>query len=242
MLQFFLDVYDYLINIIFPRDITCVLCDRELFDINEGNLCNICMGSLQFTIGNTCRVCGRLIPSSNKYRVCNNCMLLDRNFDIGVSVLEYDDYSKKMFFDFKYYGKKYFAHTMAVFIKKKLIDLDLDVDIDCFVPVPLNKKKQEKRGFNQAELICKYLSELTGIKTLDCIDRIKNTRALNGLSPEERQSVLKGSFALNQDLGDRVIVLVDDIFTTGSTINTCSKLLKENGAEFIISACFGVGE
>ncbi len=110
MRQFFLDIYKYFIGLIFPRDLTCVLCNRELFQINEGNLCNVCMASLQFTIGNTCRICGRIMPTYEKYRVCNNCKLLDRYFDIGVAVLEYDDYSKKIFFDFKYYQKKYLAH------------------------------------------------------------------------------------------------------------------------------------
>lgn len=243
-MQLLINIFKYFIEILFPRDLTCVLCDRELFNINEGNLCDICMGSLQFIVGDTCNSCGRMIPTSNKYKICNNCLLLDRYFDIGVAVIRYDDYSKKIFFDFKYYQKKYIAHTMAVFLNKRLIKLNLDLDIDYFVPVPLSKEKIRKRGYNQAELICKYLSEITGIKTLDCLIRIKDTKALNGLNNNQRRDILKEAFSIkeNIDIKNNVIVLVDDIFTTGSTVNACSKVLKENKVIFIISACFGIGE
>ena len=238
-MQFFLK---YIISSLFPRNLTCILCDRELFNKTEGNLCNICLGSIQFISASVCKACGRSIPSSNTYGICQNCILLNRNFDIGISVLKYDEYTKKIFFDFKYYKKKYIGHTMAVFLRKKL--LELDIDIDCFIPVPLHSKKLKKRGFNQALIICNFLSDLTFIKTVDCLVRLKDTRPLNGLSNIERQKLLHNSFKVKKsyDLKNKVVVLVDDIFTTGATINECSRVLKESGVSYIISGCFGIGE
>lgn len=244
MLELCYYLKEFLIDLLFPRDLTCVLCNRELFDVSEGNFCNVCMGSIQFTAGNSCTCCGRNIPSSNIYGVCLNCSLLTRHYDSGVAVLKYDDYSKKLFFDLKYFNKKFIAHTMAVYIKKKLVGLNLEHDIDYFVPVPLHINKFKKRGYNQSYIICKYLSELTGIQTLECIDRIKDTRPLNGLDPEERQVLLHDAFVIKENfsLDNKIIVLVDDIFTTGSTINACSEVLKNENVKYIVSACFGIGE
>lgn len=226
-----------MMEFIYPRGLTCVICHSE----TEGqDICKICNGSLQFNIGKVCKYCGRMIHVSD-YLVCDNCKMLDRHFDAGTSVVLYDDFVKKMIFNLKYYDKRYIAATMADMILKKIVALDLDIDFDYIVPIPLHGSKKRSRGYNQAILIADELSKITGITVNNSLIRIKETRPLNKLSVKERQETLFEAFALNSQIKGNII-LVDDIFTTGTTVNTCSQLLKKRGSDYIMVATYSVGE
>lgn len=226
---------EYIMDLLYPRNITCVLCHEE----SDDELCNICKGSIQFNIGRVCKYCGRMLLT--EYDVCKNCMLLDRYFDRGTSVVTYDDYVKRLFFKLKYHNKRYIAHTMAKYILHKIISLELDQDFDGIIPIPLHKNRLLKRGYNQSDLISKFLGDMTGLEVIQPIMRIKDTLALNKLSREERLDVLCDAFQVTGKLSGSYI-LVDDIFTTGSTVNVCSKLLKERGVDYLLVATFAVGE
>ncbi len=227
---------EYLMALLYPRNITCVVCNEE----SDDELCDTCKGSIQFNISPTCEACGRMI-FNNDYPICLNCRQLDRAFDRGISVVTYDDYIKKLLFNLKYYEKKYIAHMMATYILRELIKLDIDIEFDYIVPVPLHKSRQDKRGFNQAELISKFLSELSGVPINTSLKRVKATKPLNKLTRDERVTILQDAFEVNGYIKGNII-LVDDIFTTGTTINSCSMKLKEKGVETIVIATFAVGE
>jgi len=222
---------------LYPRDITCVLCHSETED---REICKVCLGSIQFNTGKVCRFCGRMIMTGD-YLVCANCKMLDRHFDKGTSVVLYDDFIKKLLFNLKYYDKRYIAYVMSTLMIKKIADLDLEIDFDYIVPVPLHSNRFRQRGFNQSELVAKEMSFRTGIKLCTNLKRIKETPPLNKLSIEDRQSALFKAFALNSDIQGNII-LVDDIFTTGTTLNTCSDVLKRSGVHYILIVTFSVGE
>jgi len=228
---------DYFFELLYPRNLTCVLCHNE---VEDNELCDVCLGSIQFNTGRVCESCGRMILSG-VYPICGNCKTLDRYYDRGISVVTYDEYIKKLIFNFKYHDKRYLAHTMASYILKKVIELELEIDFDCIVPVPLHETRFKSRGFNQAELISDFLSEMTGLKVDTSLKRIKNTKALNKLSSEERHDILLDAFELTEPI-KKNIILVDDIFTTGATVNACALKLKEMGSGFILVATFAVGE
>ncbi|WP_243247925.1 ComF family protein [Paeniclostridium hominis] len=132
-----------------------------------------------------------------------------------------------MVFKFKYNDKTFMAKYIANIIKDKLESENIKYDYILYVP--LHKNRERKRGFNQSKLIAKYLGCMTNIEVLNCIKRNKNTSRLFKLKNEERIKELKNAFTVNDKIGickNKNILLVDDIFTTGSTVNEISKILQ----------------
>ena len=118
---------------------------------------------------------------------------------------------------------KYISQIMS-----EKLDLE-NIKFDYILFVPLHKKRMRRRGFNQAEKIAKSLSKLINISVVDNIERIYNTERLYKLNKDEREKELKNVFVLKDskhELKNKNILLVDDIFTTGATVNEISKLLK----------------
>ena len=107
-----------------------------------------------------------------------------------------------------------------------------NINFDYILYVPLHKKRERKRGFNQSKIIANQLGKELGVEVLDILERSKNTRRLFELDEKERQQELKNVFKISKDIENytnKNILLIDDIFTTGSTVNEISKLLKLNG-------------
>jgi len=230
-----MNILDFVMDLIYPRDLTCVLCSEE----SDDELCDLCKGSIQFNIGRVCKACGRMITTD--YGICRNCMSMERMFDYGVSVVTYDDYIKGLMYKLKYHNKRYIAHTMAKYILDYILQLNLKEDFDGIIPVPLHENRLKNRGYNQAYLIAMFLSEMTGLKVYETIRRVVNTRPLNKMTREERSHILEDAFEVTRCMEGNYI-LIDDIFTTGTTVNTCSKLLKASGVSQILVATFAVGE
>jgi competence protein ComFC len=123
-------------------------------------------------------------------------------------------------------------------MKSYIVEIMLDklsienINFDYILYVPLHKKRERKRGFNQSKIIANQLGKELGIEVLDILERSKNTRRLFELDEKERQQELKNVFKISKDIENytnKNILLIDDIFTTGSTVNEISKLLKLNG-------------
>jgi competence protein ComFC len=148
--------------------------------------------------------------------------------------MEYSEISKKIVFGLKYYNKTFMSKYIANIMYEKLSLENIDFDYILFVPI--HKKRLKKRGFNQSEKIAKYLSKLTNKEVLNCVKRKKYTRMLHSLSKLEREKELKEVFVINKNvckLENKKILLVDDIFTTGTTTNEISKLLKSSKVDKI---------
>jgi ComF family protein len=108
---------------------------------------------------------------------------------------------------------------------------------DVIVPVPLHVTRLLRRGFNQADIIAKYMSKATGISVNDNIlKRIRNTKSQQNKNTEERKENVHNAFAVTSDITGLKILLVDDVITTGATISECSKVLKEHGASCVYCA------
>ena len=139
----------------------------------------------------------------------------------------------------KYNNKTYLSKYIATIMKEKL-DLE-NIKFDYILFVPLHKKRLRQRGFNQAEKIAMDLSKIVDIPTVDNISRKYNTKRLYKLGKEERINELKNAFVIKEniiDLKNKNVLLVDDIFTTGSTVNEISKILKINGVNKVFVSTF----
>lgn len=178
---------------------------------------------------------GKVEEKKIEYTRCKFCENKNFYFDRAISCIEYCDKSKVLVLSLKYYGNTYMSRYIGQVMRDKLEFEQLSADY--IIPVPLHKKRMRIRGFNQAEKIASYLSKCTNIPIIDCVKRNRNTKRLYALNKFQREKELKNAFEVKVDseeiIGKRII-LVDDIFTTGTTVNEISKKLKIYGVDEII--------
>lgn len=233
----FYEVLDLVLDFIYPENISCILCNKPIKKINTYSLCKDCFKELNF-IQDGCIKCGKPIiyHSLEKLDICGCSYCFNKSFyfDKAISCIEYSDISKSMILGFKYKNKTYMAKYISNIMKEKL-DLE-NIKFDYITFVPLHKKRMRKRGFNQSEKIAKELEKMIDIPILDCIYRKSNTNRLYNLNRIERKIELKNAFLVKENINyanGKNILLIDDIFTTGSTVNEISKLLKLNNVNKI---------
>lgn len=230
MLDIFLKFSTILKNLCFPP--SCYVCG-EFTDTN--GLCANCWKNIKWISEPKCEICSSpfSIPTQ---KICANCMKKHPYFDKTVSVFVYDNYSRKMILLFKNgdctYMTPQFARWMYRVAEKDLHDADM------IIPVPISMGKRLKRKYNQAELLSMELAKLSKIVYEPRIlVKRKNTRPQEGLSRISREKNLSGSFGISEKysslLSEKNVVLVDDVMTTGSTANECSKVLKKHGVKHI---------
>lgn len=146
---------------------------------------------------------------------------------------------------FKYKNKRKLADFYAKEIYRRWSSEFDRLGIDVLVPVPISKQKRKERGYNQAELISKRLGELMKVEVdKDCLIRKHNTTPQKSLDNVERYNNLKNAFGI-KDISKNInnILIIDDIYTTGATIDTCARLFKEHGFDniYYASVCIGKG-
>ncbi len=228
----------------------CDNCVRELHWINRGQQSD---GSIQ----RVCAKCGKALPGTYHGEVCYDCMSHEHFFDKGFSCLTYGLHERELMMDLKYNGKSYIAEKMGEILfdrmKWELADFTEDgIAVDIVIPVPISSGRLRKRGYNQSELMAKYFvrrwnRELAkageAVKTraprydAGTLVRTKNTKMLRSLDPAERALAMNGAFAVKSTrkeyLCNKKVLLIDDIYTTGSTVDACSKALRQAGVQRI---------
>ena len=243
--KLFKDVLDTILEFIYPENISCILCDRPIQKNNTYSMCKECFTNINFILDG-CVKCGKPIINYSlelqSIDGCGYCFNKTFYFDKAISCLEYDNLSKDIIFKFKYSNHTYMSKYIALIMKEKL-DLE-NLKIDYILYVPLHKRRQNKRGFNQSQKIAKHLGKLIEVPVIDVLVRKEYTKRLFKLNKLERQKELKNAFMLKSniyDLRNKNILLVDDIFTTGTTVNEISKILKLDGINkiFVLSMLTG---
>ncbi|SHH19984.1 ComF family protein [Tepidibacter thalassicus] len=231
-----------LLDYIYPRNIKCIICKNPIPKTNPYSLCKNCFNEIHF-IKKGCIKCGKPLTLFYKDEFCINCKKEDYFFERALSCVEYDDNIHKLIYSFKYGRKTYLAYPIASIMKDKL-EYE-SIDFDYIIPVPLHKKRQIKRGFNQSQLISEILGKFTNKQMLDILYRNKHTKFLSNLTKKDRKNELKGVFTIkgNQHkIIKKNILLVDDIFTTGSTVDEISKILLACGVKKIYVITFATGK
>lgn len=239
-------LYEYIdtfLNFIYPRNIYCILCNSSIDRDEKYSICVECKKKLKLIDGKTCVKCGKPLDELYIIDKCHDCINNSHYFTKAVSCLEYDDLAKKIIYDLKYHKKRYISYHIAEIMYDRLKLKDID-SFDMIIPVPLHAAKKRERAFNQAYLIGKYLSKMIEIEVDNkTLIRVKNTITQNKLTREERRKNLEDAFEIinKQTINNKRILLIDDIFTTGSTVDQCSKVLIENGAQNVYVATLATG-
>lgn len=212
-------------KILFPN--RCPMCDRAITGDRVG-FCPDCEKQLVLISGRVCPGCGR--PLEEEEAICKDCKGINHSFLGGRIVFSYKQISGSIY-RFKYMNRPAYAGNYAIYVNKVLGPWLKDMNPDALIPVPLYKKRLIRRGYNQAEEIANALSELTGIPVFaSCVERIKNTRPQKQMDRKGREQNLKSAFIVRENVVKLyTVVLIDDIYTTGSTIESLTAELLEAG-------------
>lgn len=205
----------------------CISCRCEIPDGTMFSLCKNCLEGIDKITGNLCKVCGEKVLEDNNY--CDACKRIKYSFTHSRSYAVYSDASMNIIKRFKYSSKKYYARYIAELMSENKSYFE---GVDYLSFVPIGDKRRKERGFNQAEEIAKHLGEILDIPVIDILEKVGSERHQAGLSKKERQENLSGTIALKSlvalDIKNKTIMIIDDVFTTGSTLSECAKVINGN--------------
>lgn len=232
-------MFEKLVNIFYPPK--CPICGMVL---SKGRkICNDCKRKVKIIKEPKCVKCGKPLWKEEKLYCCD-CKGRERQFDKCIAVFEYSGDIRKSIHKFKYDNARIYADYYGDIAVKLYGDLFKNWKIDMIIPVPIYKKKQIKRGYNQAQAFGQAVSKYSKILLNEkLLIRIKDTVPQKELADTMRYLNLKNAFAVDKDKlkGIKNVLLVDDIFTTGSTLDACSHILKKAGVERVYGLCIGSG-
>lgn len=234
-----------LIRILYPK--RCPVCEKIIPDTPEHvnrQICIQCNAKLCYIKPPKCMRCGKQLYSENE-EYCTDCKKKCHEFTQGIGVFSYDKNIKKTMYRFKYSNKREYAEFFGSVLAGRYGHLIRRWQVEAVIPVPLYRTKYLKRGYNQAELIAKELSEQIKIPVdTKILVRSRKTRAMKELNDEERLKNLQNAFKLTENIVKyKKVLLVDDIYTTGATMDACARVLKNGGIKEVYCAgiCIGNG-
>lgn len=220
-------VFNLLLDILYPPK--CVFCEKIL-GFNALNLyCNSCMEEIKYCRNyKTCRICDAPLKSMN---LCNLCSNYERNFNRSISVFLYIKKARKSILRYKIMRRKHYSATYAKFMCEDLEIKYTGIGFDFIIPAPISRAQLIKRGFNQSYELAKHISAYTKIPILkNVLVKVKNTKQQKNLNFLQRQINLSKSIkSKKKELSGKVVLLIDDVFTTGATLGECSRILKSIG-------------
>ena len=233
------------LDLIYPP--RCIICDN-IFEFNSKKkyFCDDCESLLKIIdldpeINNRCKNCSRPIESGN---LCSLCVSRKNFFDKNYSLFIYDELISNLIHKFKFKNHPYIGYGLSKFMADKIdFDLILDKQYDYIFPIPIHRIRRNHRGFNQAEILARDISKKISVPVNNNILlRVKNTKPQWHLNSHERENNLLNAFRVKNKsyVNQKNIILIDDIFTTGSTINKCSEILKAAGANYIFSLTLSI--
>jgi ComF family protein len=235
-------VWEALLDLIYPP--RCIFCTEIIPFQEERGICKRCRNTLPFIEGKVCQKCGKPIQDSDHRTTCFDCIKNSHVYDRGWAVFAYEGMVKDAIYRFKYGGHKEYGKYLGKLMAEKIKYQISEEGFDLIIPIPIHKRRKKERGYNQAEELAKSISSELGIPMDPFIlARVKETSPQSGLSIVQRQNNIKKAFKIDDtiNLHQMKILLIDDIYTTGTTINYCADLLKERGAKKVFFLSLSIG-
>ncbi len=235
-----MSVRERIISAFFPK--TCPICERVLSGQNR--ICRECGKKLTWICEPKCQKCGKALPDTGLL-YCRDCTAYAHYFNRGAAVFTYQGSIRKSLQRFKYQNTREYADFYGFAAAHRYHDVLKNWKIEAIIPVPLHKTKERRRGYNQAQAFAKALSRYTGIPVLEkLLVRIKKTVPQKESDHEMRFQNLKDAFTVRtKHIGNlKTVLLVDDIYTTGSTVDACSRTLKKAGIANVYVLCISAGQ
>src|SRR3954463_3416035 len=230
-----------LFSVLFPSD--CRICGLPLLNISRLPVCRECLAGIHAIRGKVCSICGEKVLSSyaendaDGLLRCPVCRRVDRPFLRAVAYGSYDGGLRDLIYLLKYNGVRPAGHVLGRMLAEAFAKLEAEFGPDqvLVIPVPLYKGKRRQRGFNQAESIARAALKNSPNRlrlVTDALVRTRATQSQIGLTSHQRRENMRGAFAVARaaEVTGREILLVDDVYTTGTTVTECARVLAKAGA------------
>lgn len=207
---------------------------RRILDLLSFRPCIICGGGVD--VKQEISVCKKCYPVLNRLGVTGTTA-----GNVFVSPLPYKDNIRKSMQHFKFNNKKYYGYSFATITYNRLKTFPWAADIDCIACVPMRSRV---RLYNQCAVMAEYLSQYMGVPFKEtALSKVKDLPPFYTLSKEQRLMHIKGAFAVVDEeyFKDKKVLLLDDIYTTGATMNECARVIRGSGAEkvYCVAVCNG---
>ncbi len=227
-----------ILDLLYPA--RCPVCHGLLQ--GRGRVCPGCRKKLIYIKEPRCKKCGKQLESREQ-EYCRDCQRYSHAFTQGGAVFAYDDVMSRSLYRFKYHNRREYAGFYAEEMYRVFGRMLNRWNPQVILPVPIHRSKKRRRGYNQAELVAKELGRLTHIPVdTKSLIRIVNTVPQKELSRSDRRKNLKSAFCYNsQGSVYETVLLIDDIYTTGATLDAISEILRQNGVKkiFFLTICVG---
>jgi len=225
-----------IVEIFFPSH--CLACEKIVS--KEALFCSDCWPKLQFITDPKCKICSYPfeVEISHMQPLCSKCLMKKPSYDKSIVIFRYNRFIKKIIGNLKYRDQTFLAKKFAKILCEKIRN-DIAA-YDLIVATPLHQKRLRKRKFNQAVLLCRELLKFFPEKKFipDFLVRVKNTKPQVELRKKEREKNLKRAFLVNkkyrEEARGKKILLLDDVMTSGATVENCAKELKRRGAKEVV--------
>lgn len=228
----------------------CAICDDVLAlprgresDTVGKYVCGKCFSSLEYTGMQVCQKCGKPL-SEERTEYCPDCRAHSHSFTQGKGIWRYQGAMQGSLYRFKYSNRRTYADFYGAEAARLYGRWIRQCKIQVIVPIPLHPRKFRQRGYNQAELFAQALGRTLGIPVrTDLLRRIIYTNPQKELNRSERKKNLKKALKIiENDVKLNYILLVDDIYTTGSTIDAAAEAFLAKGAVQVYFLTIGMGE
>ena len=231
-----------LFSVLFPSD--CRICAAPLLNISRLPVCPACLGQIHAIRGKVCGICGERVLGSyaevdpNGLQCCPVCRRVERPFERAVAYGTYDGGLRELVHLLKYNGVRPASGVLGRMLGEAITVLEPEFEQSTVIviPVPLYKLRRRQRGFNQAELIAlaalKFHASDRMQLRIDILLRSRDTHSQIGLTSHQRRENLRGAFKVARaaEVTGRQVLLVDDVYTTGTTASECARVLRRAGA------------
>lgn len=221
---------DKIADAIAPVEFSCMACGREIFD--GLGFCDACKKSVVFNNGKTCKRCGVGIDGEEDY--CGNCAFDKMYFDRAYAAFSYEGVVQAAIIKMKFGGVGRYAKIFAKYLAFLATKNNLEFDAVCFPP--MSRKSKRKRGYNQSQMLARFFCEIMDCDDLylDALKKVKETVRQESLGKAARKENLIGAYKVTTDVKGKRMLVIDDVKTTGSTLNECAKVLKRAGAVSVV--------
>ncbi|MDA3797485.1 MAG: ComF family protein [Kiritimatiellae bacterium] len=226
-----IDIYKDTLDFIWSR--FCIHCNAKLSNKDQIFCCS-CIDRINYIKQPYCRKCGDpIFGDVNPNYLCHYCTSKKPHFEKARSAIRFNNIIKNAIYELKYGNGTYIGKYISEFAVQTIKEEYPKILFDYVTFVPLHKKRERQRTYNQSQILAKYIAKKLKIPLAsDLVIRARYTNTQTLLNFKERSQNISGAFeALNElKLKNKTILLVDDVMTTGATVNECSKALKKGGA------------
>lgn len=208
----------------------CLFCDAAVGENAAVAVCPECQGQIEWVASPLCTCCGKMFADrEGPDRACGDCQADPPSFARARAAAMYDGPVAQAITRFKFNRQMAFLPVMQHWLRRPIC-LELVSGADLLIPVPLHPKRIKRRGFNQALLLAQAFPGVQVAR--EAVVRTRHTAPQVGLNPKERKDNVRGAFTVPAPglVKGKNVLLIDDLFTTGSTVKECARVLRKAGA------------